>query len=183
MLEAFFVGRAVAEVLNERLGAAFGDALANFGTWDAETRQQIRCARCRGLGTVAAAALGPGLDSQLTSWERAGSCFAAAAEAPWARGPHPLTARMLPAPPPRWRREFQEEVLQRAQREMLAASGVDATASSVSGSSGGDATSLGGSAVTADLPALVDDLRAEVAATRAVVQQLKQQQQQRSSVQ
>lgn len=42
MLEAFFVGRALAEVLNERLGAALGDALAEFGKWDAETRQSIR---------------------------------------------------------------------------------------------------------------------------------------------
>jgi len=43
MLEAFFVGRALAEVLNERLGAALGDALAEFGKGDAETRQTIRC--------------------------------------------------------------------------------------------------------------------------------------------
>ncbi len=42
MLEAFFVGRALAAVLNERLGAALGDALAEFGKWDAETRQSIR---------------------------------------------------------------------------------------------------------------------------------------------
>lgn len=42
MLEAFFVGRALAEVLNERAGAALGDALAEFGRWDAETRQAIR---------------------------------------------------------------------------------------------------------------------------------------------
>ena len=42
MLEAFFVGRALAEVVNERLGAALGEALAEFGKWDAETRQQIR---------------------------------------------------------------------------------------------------------------------------------------------
>lgn len=50
MLEAFFVGRALAEVLNERLGAALGDALAEFGKWDAETRQSIRwgCAISRG---------------------------------------------------------------------------------------------------------------------------------------
>lgn len=42
MLEAFFVGRALAEVLNERAGAALGDALAEFGRFDAETRQTIR---------------------------------------------------------------------------------------------------------------------------------------------
>lgn len=58
---------------------------------------------------------------------------------------------------------------------MLAASGVDATIAS--SSSAGGSSSLGGTATAADLPALVDDLRAEVAATRAVVQQLKNQQQ------
>ncbi|KAL4458677.1 hypothetical protein ABPG75_013542 [Micractinium tetrahymenae] len=42
MLEAFFIGRALAEVVNERLGAALGDALADFGKWDAETRQAMR---------------------------------------------------------------------------------------------------------------------------------------------
>jgi hypothetical protein len=44
MLEAFFIGRALAETVNERAGAALGDALANFGTFDAEFRQAIRCA-------------------------------------------------------------------------------------------------------------------------------------------
>ncbi len=44
MLEAFFIGRALAETLNERLGSAVGDALADFGKFDAETRQRIRCA-------------------------------------------------------------------------------------------------------------------------------------------
>lgn len=42
MLEAFFVGRALAEVANERLGAALGDALAEFGKFDAELRQGMR---------------------------------------------------------------------------------------------------------------------------------------------
>ena len=36
------MGRALAEVLNERLGAALGDALAEFGKADAELRQGIR---------------------------------------------------------------------------------------------------------------------------------------------
>lgn len=42
ILEGFFIGRALAETVNERLGAALGDALAEFGKWDAETRQAIR---------------------------------------------------------------------------------------------------------------------------------------------
>ncbi|PRW59941.1 thylakoid lumen sll1769 [Chlorella sorokiniana] len=113
MLQAFFVGRALAEVLNERLGAALGDALADFGKWDAETRQTIR--------------------------------------------------------------EFQEEVMSRARREMLSSAG----ASDASGSSSSGAADLG-STTPPDLPALVDDLRAEVAATRAVVQQLRLQQQQQA---
>lgn len=50
MLEAFFIGRALAETVNERLGAALGDALAEFGKWDAETRQAIRWAGWAGLG-------------------------------------------------------------------------------------------------------------------------------------
>ena len=43
MLEAFFVGRALAEVVNERLGAAVGDALAEAGKLDAELRRALRC--------------------------------------------------------------------------------------------------------------------------------------------
>lgn len=62
--------------------------------------------------------------------------------------------------------------MSRARREMLTSAG--ASDASGSGSGGADL----GSAAPPDLPALVDDLRAEVAATRAVVQQLKLQQQQ-----
>lgn len=65
--------------------------------------------------------------------------------------------------------------MERAQREMAAASGADGAPG---GGGSGGAAGLGGSAAAPpDLPALVDDLRAEVAATRAVVQQLKLQQQ------
>jgi hypothetical protein len=42
VLEAFFVGRAFAEVVNERLGASVGDALAAVGRLDAELRQAAR---------------------------------------------------------------------------------------------------------------------------------------------
>lgn len=42
VLEAFFVGRALAEVLNERLGAAAADALAEFGKLDAELRRGLQ---------------------------------------------------------------------------------------------------------------------------------------------
>lgn len=102
MLDAFFLGRALAEVLNERLGAALGDALANFGKADAELRQALR--------------------------------------------------------------ELQEEVVARAQADLSGAV--------KPGGDGGAAADL----PPPDLPALVDDLRAEVAATRAVVQQIRQKQ-------
>ena len=47
LLEAFFIGRAFGEVVNERLGAAAGDALADLGRLDAETRRSLRCAAPR----------------------------------------------------------------------------------------------------------------------------------------
>jgi hypothetical protein len=67
-------------------------------------------------------------------------------------------------------REFQEDVMARAQREMAASAG-----GSGSVASDGTSTTTFGSAAGAppDLPALVDDLRAEVASARAVLQQLK----------
>lgn len=70
--------------------------------------------------------------------------------------------------------------MERAQREMLAAAGASDASSSAAGggSGGGSSVGLGGAAAAPDLPALVDELRAEVAATRAVVQQLKLKQQQ-----
>lgn len=92
-----------------------------------------------------------------------GSCLPAALPATL---PHPH-ARF-----PSACREFQEEVTSRARREMLAFAG----AGDASGS--GSSTADLGSAAPPDLPALVDDLRAEVAATRAVVQQLRLKQQQ-----
>ncbi|KAL3147919.1 hypothetical protein ABBQ32_002629 [Trebouxia sp. C0010 RCD-2024] len=39
VLEAFFLGRAFAEAINDRLGAALGDLLSEFGKADAERRQ------------------------------------------------------------------------------------------------------------------------------------------------
>ncbi|MDZ8081779.1 MAG: DUF6825 family protein [Nostoc sp. SerVER01] len=42
LLQAFFVGRAVAEVVNERLEVALTDALSELGKFDAETRDQLR---------------------------------------------------------------------------------------------------------------------------------------------
>jgi hypothetical protein len=42
LLQAFFVGRAVAEVLNERLEVAITDALSDLGKFDAEAREQMR---------------------------------------------------------------------------------------------------------------------------------------------
>jgi polyhydroxyalkanoate synthesis regulator phasin len=42
LLQAFFVGRAVAEVINERLEVALTDALSEVGKFDAEAREQLR---------------------------------------------------------------------------------------------------------------------------------------------
>ncbi|MBD2448635.1 hypothetical protein H6G76_16030 [Nostoc sp. FACHB-152] len=42
LLQAFFVGRAVAEVINERLEVALTDALSEVGKFDAEAREQMR---------------------------------------------------------------------------------------------------------------------------------------------
>ncbi len=42
LVQAFFVGRAVAEVVNERLEVALTDALSELGKFDAEAREQLR---------------------------------------------------------------------------------------------------------------------------------------------
>ncbi|AUT00392.1 hypothetical protein CLI64_08325 [Nostoc sp. CENA543] len=42
LVQAFFVGRALAEVVNERLEVAFTDALSEIGKFDAEAREQLR---------------------------------------------------------------------------------------------------------------------------------------------
>ncbi|MDB9445191.1 DUF6825 family protein [Anabaena sp. CS-542/02] len=42
LVQAFFVGRAVAEVINERLEVAITDALSDLGKFDAEAREQMR---------------------------------------------------------------------------------------------------------------------------------------------
>ncbi|AFY50513.1 hypothetical protein Nos7524_4774 [Nostoc sp. PCC 7524] len=42
LLQAFFVGRALAEVVNERLEVALTDALSDLGKFDAEAREQLR---------------------------------------------------------------------------------------------------------------------------------------------
>jgi len=42
LLQAFFVGRAVAEVINERLEVALTDALSELGKFDAEAKEQLR---------------------------------------------------------------------------------------------------------------------------------------------
>jgi len=42
LVQAFFVGRAVAEVINERIEVALTDALSELGKFDAETREHLR---------------------------------------------------------------------------------------------------------------------------------------------
>lgn len=41
-MQAFFVGRAVAEVINERVEVALTDALSELGKFDAEAKEQLR---------------------------------------------------------------------------------------------------------------------------------------------
>jgi hypothetical protein len=42
MLEAFFIGRALAETVNERLGSVVGDVVAEVGKLEAELRRSIQ---------------------------------------------------------------------------------------------------------------------------------------------
>jgi hypothetical protein len=42
MLEAFFIGRALAETVNERLGSVVGDVVAEIGKLEAELRRSIQ---------------------------------------------------------------------------------------------------------------------------------------------
>lgn len=42
LLQAFFVGRVVAEMLNEQLENALTDALSELGKFDAEAREHLR---------------------------------------------------------------------------------------------------------------------------------------------
>ncbi len=42
LIHAFFVGRAVAEILSEKLEVALTDALSELGKFDAEAREELR---------------------------------------------------------------------------------------------------------------------------------------------
>lgn len=42
LIQAFFVGRAAAEVINERVQVALTDALSEVGKFDSEAREQLR---------------------------------------------------------------------------------------------------------------------------------------------
>ena len=42
LVQAFFVGRAAAEVINERMESAFTDALSELGKLDAELKENMR---------------------------------------------------------------------------------------------------------------------------------------------
>lgn len=42
LVQAFFVGRAVAEIVNEQLENALTDALSELGKFDAEARERLR---------------------------------------------------------------------------------------------------------------------------------------------
>lgn len=136
MLEAFFIGRAFAEVLNERLNELLGEGLARLGVREAEVRKALD--------------------------------------------------------------NFRDEVLARARGDMGEHAGGSSSSSggrpSSQLSSGGGGRSRPGSsgrglaagaaaggAPTVEFSAQVDGLRADIASTRAVVQQVRRQQQQAGS--
>ena len=109
LLEAFFIGRALAETINERLGTLAADTFAEIGKLEAEIRRSIS--------------------------------------------------------------EFENEVVERGRREMMSTVIPDGTGPSTPISSGGMVENE--EFVTADLGEAVDNLRAEIAATRALIQQIK----------
>jgi hypothetical protein len=109
LLEAFFIGRALAETINERLGTLAADTFAEIGKLEAEIRRSIS--------------------------------------------------------------EFESEVVERGRREMMSTIIPDGMSPSAPRSSGGMVENE--EFVPADLGEAVDDLRAEIAATRALIQQIK----------
>lgn len=42
MLDAFFLGKALAEVINERIESAVGEVLGNIGRFQAEQQKQVQ---------------------------------------------------------------------------------------------------------------------------------------------
>lgn len=50
VLDAFFVGKSLAESLLERAGGVFADALSEFSKFDAENREQVRTFQDEVLG-------------------------------------------------------------------------------------------------------------------------------------
>jgi hypothetical protein len=74
-------------------------------------------------------------------------------------------------------REFQDEVMFRAQKEMAASTGGDGSSFMTGGSSGSNSSNnknKGTLLPPPDVAECVDNLRAEVASARALVQQIKQ---------
>jgi polyhydroxyalkanoate synthesis regulator phasin len=72
LLQAFFVGRAAAEILTEKLEFALTDALSELGKWDAETREQLRSFTDEVIERANRAAQAAGAD-QTTSYGEPGS--------------------------------------------------------------------------------------------------------------
>lgn len=72
LLQAFFVGRAAAEILTEKLEFALTDALSELGKWDAETREQLRSFTDEVIERANRAAQAAGAD-QTTSYREPGS--------------------------------------------------------------------------------------------------------------
>ena len=133
VLDAFFYGRAFAEVANQRLGELADEALVRLGKLDAERQQAFRCAapsatltllfqpdlapRLRGSAHTVASEPNNSLQAQArAAWptQMSGLCSTAHNVAPGPSGPgtHALTATLC-AP-----RDFFDEVEQKAQSEL-----------------------------------------------------------------
>ncbi|KAK9822337.1 hypothetical protein WJX74_009716 [Apatococcus lobatus] len=144
ILDAFFLGRAFAETLNERLGAFLGDLLSEFGKQDAERQRALKdfqddiqaradAARFKYSNSSAGSQSSPGSQAQLPAVSSATTGY-----------------QSSPAPSPSTPSSF----------------------STVSPSTSNGKVGSG-PVSRPELEEAVDELRAEVASTRATVQSYK----------
>ncbi len=73
LLQAFFVGRALGEVVTEKLEFALTDALSELGKWDAEAREQMRSFTDEVTSRANQAAEAAGATASTTGYGQAGS--------------------------------------------------------------------------------------------------------------
>jgi Sec-independent protein translocase protein TatA len=73
LLQAFFVGRATAEILGEKLEFALTDAFSELGKWDAELKEQMRSFTEEVMERANRAASTSGAGSTTTGYTQPGS--------------------------------------------------------------------------------------------------------------